>query len=95
MVEHTMRCLSSSLFPWNCSDMTATSKLAPQLWVQDWSTQRLLSKDHCKRVFGGMSACTEHASKHDRGGQKELPPRCVDDCLHAEIDEGSEEGRRV
>ena len=54
-----MRCLSSSLFPSNCSDMTATSKLAPQLRVREWPTQMRSTSIMAVQVLECTSACTE------------------------------------
>ena len=96
MAGHTMRCLSSSLLPSNCSDITATSKLAPHLQGKGWPTQSFSGKNYCvrtpKRYLSVCTACT----KHSKGEAEEsVPARCVHHCLHADEDEGSEKPARV
>ena len=51
MTGDTMRCLSSSLLPSNCSDITATSKLAPHLQGKGWPTQRSSSENRSVRIL--------------------------------------------
>ena len=71
MAGDTMRCLSSSLLPSNCSDITATSKLAPHLQGQGWPTQRFSGENYSvripKRYFSVCRPCTKAFKGRSRG----------------------------